>query len=136
LVLTEAVVDELLAAIEHVDENEVHPKGRNTLKRLKASASFGTSLARGIPLPEATRKKFAKIRVEAAANATGAVGKKVVETVGLWSRNPEDLNVTDKDDGPIVLVLRDLEPISAVPYAPAKAADPENATAPDGEVTA
>ena len=102
LVLTEAVVDELVSAIQAIDDGLVHPKALVSLQRAKISPLLGGYLSRGIPLSPSTKRDFFRIQVPA---------------VGLCARNPPTLDIKDRQSAGFVLVLRDADLKSGSPHA-------------------
>jgi hypothetical protein len=104
LVLTEPVVDEILDAIGKLDENLMDRKAKNTLIRLKASASLQSVLERGINAPSSSQPGYSPIRVPAGMNEKGKI---ITETVGMIARNPARDKSPDPTHSCFVLVLQD-----------------------------
>jgi hypothetical protein len=116
LILTETSVDEVLSAILRIEEEKVSPRAREALKRLRASASFRSSLQAGLKAPAATAKGGLGLLKMPAANATPD-GKPAEEVVGLIARNPSDLvklNQNQLSNAAVVLVINDLEPLNLI----------------------
>ena len=113
LVLTEAVVDELVSAIQAIDDGLVHPKALVSLQRAKISPLLGGYLSRGIPLSPSTKRDFFRIQVPAVA-----VGDQIAQdTVGLCARNPPTLDIKNRQSAGFVLVLRDADLKNGSPHA-------------------
>ncbi|MDA8232155.1 MAG: hypothetical protein M0006_12530 [Magnetospirillum sp.] len=129
LILTEASVDEILTVIPKIEEGQVHPRARETLKRLQASASFRSFLQRGLKAPAATAKgNLAPVKVP--VEKKDGEEEPRDEVVGLIARNPGDLGTlssNDQKNGALVIVLNDLEP------HPIMIGDAASAGEPDGE---
>lgn len=102
LVLTEPAIDELLKAISEIADDTVHPKARDTLRRLKAATSLGSDLQRGLGIPTSDKSGFAPIK----ADSRGSDNQVTSGTVGLIARNPPELRL-DPKFGALVLVLTD-----------------------------
>lgn len=114
LVLTEASIDEILAAIPKIEEGTVHARTRETLKRLQASSSFRSLLQRGLKAPAATAKgNLTPIKVPA---EKGGEVKPNEEVVGLIVRNPGELSLStnDQKNAAVIVVLNDIEPTQVV----------------------
>ncbi len=103
LVLTEPVIDELLTAIKEVVADEIHPRARETLKRLQAATSLASDLQRGLPVPASDKSGFAKIK----ADGLGNDGQTANGIVGLIARNPLEIKPTEGKYAALVLVLTD-----------------------------
>lgn len=116
LVLTEPSVDEILSAIPKIAEGQVHPRAKETLKRLQASTSFRSMLQRGLKAPDATiRGTLAPLRVR--EERKGAGEKQLEEIVGLIARNPGEmtsLSTNEQRNGALIIVINDLESHSIV----------------------
>ncbi|NGY05897.1 hypothetical protein [Solimonas terrae] len=128
LVLTDDVVDELLTAISRLDENTLHTKARDTLKKLKASASFAINLQRGVDAPDANKSNLQQLKARWVED-----GKSMSETVGMIVRNPPSLedikgNLLNQY-GALVLVLHDSEQGAALVSALAEESTIETASA-------
>ena len=59
LVMTEAAIDELLAAVDAIAPDHVHAKTKNALARLKTAKSLSSMLQQGLPVP---RKRQGRLR--------------------------------------------------------------------------
>ena len=106
LVLTEAVVDELVSVIRAIDDDLVHPKALVSLQRAKTSSVLGSHLSRGIALPSSTKREFFRIQVPSVDPSDQSVRDVVI---GLCARNPSPLDIRDRQSAGFVLVLRDLD---------------------------
>jgi hypothetical protein len=128
LVLTEEVIDELLAAIQGIDENLVHQRARDGMRCIKGSSSLPGDLQRSIEVPSANKTKNQPIKVKAKNNE----GQEVEFVVGYATRNPADpaIHKGDVKHGALILILRDQEFEAAVAQA---FVDPALAKGPDLE---
>ena len=61
LVMTEAAIDELLAAVDAIAPDHVHMKTKNALTRLKTAKSLSSMLQQGLPVPRSDKAGFAPI---------------------------------------------------------------------------
>ena len=113
--LSEGACDAIRSAIAGLDEKLVHASARATLTRLKASASFATTLERGLMC--STGDKTSLLPIVTAGAGLDAQGKAIPDQVGLIVRNPPArvLKGNDVKSGALVVVLTDLS------GAPAKA---------------
>lgn len=110
LVLTEASVDEILSSIPKIEEGRVHPRAKETLKRLQASLSFRSLLQRGLKVPITANGKLVQLKVPAETKESEE--KPQEESVGLIARNPGDplsLGSNEVKSGAIIIVIKDLE---------------------------
>ncbi len=107
LVLTEEVIDELLAAMQELDENLVHQRARDGLKYIQGPSSLASDFGRSIEVPSANKRKNQAIKVK----ATGNDGQGVEAVVGYVSRNPDEplVHKGETKHGALILVLRDQE---------------------------
>ncbi len=100
LVLTEEAIDELMAAVAALSEEDVAPKSKELLKRLKASTSFAKKLQTGLAVPASNKAGFTPLKVEA-VDEKGVV---VEEIVGHVARDPAAL--PSNSQGGLILILR------------------------------
>ncbi len=126
LVLTEPVIDELIKTIEDILEEAIHPKARETLKRLKTSTSFAADLQKGLAAPASHKSGYSPIK----ADGPGPDGQTANGIVGLIARNPIELKPNDNKHAALVLVLTD----ESNPDA-SKPKNASKATTADTEVT-
>jgi len=103
LVLTEPVIDELLTVIKEIAEDAIHPRARETLKRLQAATSLASDLQKGLPVRASDKSGFAKIK----ADGLGSDGQTANGIVGLIARNPPELKPAEGKYAALVLVLTD-----------------------------
>jgi len=103
LVLTEPVIDELLKAIGEVSDDSVHPRARDTLRRLKTATSLAVDLQRGLTVPRSDKSGFSPI-ISAILDAGG---QSVQSAVGLIARNPPPENTPPVKHSALILVLSD-----------------------------
>ncbi|NTG16359.1 hypothetical protein G6L05_21625 [Agrobacterium rhizogenes] len=100
LVLTEEAIDELMAAVATLSEDDVAPKSKEFLKRLKASTSFAKKLQTGLAVAASNKAGFTPIKAE----AVGTDGAVVEEIIGHVARDPTGL--PSNSQGGLILVLR------------------------------
>ena len=116
LVLTEASIDEILSAIQKIDEGQVCARAKETLKRLQGSSSFRSLLQRGLNQPLPTVKgSLGELKVPGAK--VEGQEKPAEEIVGLVARNPGELpslTTNQQKSAAIIIVVNDLDPPSAV----------------------
>jgi hypothetical protein len=108
LVLTEAVIDELLIALGALVEDGVFARSREALRRLKASsAALARDLEKGLAIPAQEKPKFTQIKVPGDVGR----GQPVEMLIGLVVRNPgDDLNKVsgfDQNNAALLIVLND-----------------------------
>jgi hypothetical protein len=131
LVLTEASVDEILSAIPKIDEGEVHERARDTLKRLKASASFRSLLQQGLEAPPATpNSAFNQLKVP--VEKKEGEEREREEIVGLIARNRRQLaslSSNEQKNGALIIALNDLDPQPIMIGASGPASGPDPAEA-------
>jgi hypothetical protein len=103
LTLSEAAFDELVVGITGIDEDTVHQRSRETLRRLKSTSDVLAS----IPTPDVEKKGFSVLN----RDATDAEGKAIKQAIGLIARNrvpdTDALKGDDLKNGAIVLIVRD-----------------------------
>lgn len=107
LVLAEEAIDELLTALSKIDEDTIHERSREALRRLKASTSFAVELQHGIRVPGADQKSFVPIKVLADVG-----GAPTEEIVGLIARNPgsdEKIGANIRHAA-VILILKSVDP--------------------------
>jgi hypothetical protein len=122
LTLTEDSIDEILEAIPNIQQDEVHEKARDSLRRLQRSSSFKSMLRSGLRAPPAA-VKGGLIPIEApiaekspqaeeSAAASSAPEKEKTESVALIVRNPGEIKLSTKEfkQAAVVIVLKDCEP--------------------------
>jgi hypothetical protein len=117
LVLTEASIDEILSAIQKLEEGQIFVRAKDTLKRLQASASFRSLLQRGLNQPQPTAKgTLAELKVPGVKRE--GEQKPGEEVVGLVVRNPGELppslNANHQKSAALIIVVNDLDPPSVV----------------------
>lgn len=112
LILTETSIDEILGAVEKIDEGQIPERAKETLKRLQASTSFRTLLQRGLNQPQPIRKgTLAELKVPGPRPENGSPASE--ETIGLVVRNPGELPSTlstnQQKHAAIIFVVNDLD---------------------------
>lgn len=112
LVLTEHSVDEILSAVQKIEEAHVSPRAKDALKRLQASSAFRSLLERGLKAPPSTKKgSLIPLKVPKAQAGNEQAED---EIVGLIARNPGELSgpfsQNDQRNAAIIIVINDIEP--------------------------
>jgi hypothetical protein len=117
LVLTESSIDEILSAIQKIDEGQICARAKDTLTRLRASSSFRSLLQRGLNQPQPIAKgSLSELKVPAAkVEGEQESGE---EIVGLVVRNPGELpsplTAHHQKSAAIIIVVNDLDHPSVV----------------------
>jgi hypothetical protein len=116
LVMTEEVIDEIVTAIQNLDENLVHQKSRNALQKLRNESDFFQELDIGLRLPASNKEGGVVLR----ANIQDDDGSQKQVNVGVFIR-------TSNEDEPAVgsqiqnagfmLVIRDTDIFPLVPIS-------------------
>lgn len=118
LVLTEEVIDEISAAIGSMNEEQVHPKSRAALQKLRKQSNFFQKLDLGLKLPNSSKEGCTVLRAEIQTEDGSA---KPID-VGLFVRTStedEPAVVNHKQNAGFVLVLRDSDMLSQSPVSQA-----------------
>lgn len=111
LVMTEAAIDELMAAVAAIPDDKVIPKGKEPLKALKATDTLARLLQRGLPLG-----KLAGGYGEIRSHEKPADGTKP-PLLGFITRNPE-AKQNNQNGGLLITVEHDSVFIAANVSAP------------------
>lgn len=128
LVMTEAAIDELLAAVDAIAPDHVHAKTKNALARLKTAKSLSSMLQQGLPVPRSDKAGFAPIE----AMIPGENGQDQKVTIGLVGRNPATMKV-DVRSASLIMVITDVEPRAPSVPIEAEAVVVEAAPAAEGD---
>ena len=104
LVLTEKAIDEIVGVISGLDPAAVDQRATGTLNKLKGLNSLAADLQLGLRVPPSRKSTFIELR----SSIVGDDGQTSEQTIGMIARNPQEIKVTSKHSG-FILVLRDVE---------------------------
>ncbi len=103
LVLTESVIDELLLAIEKIDDNDIHTRAKDALADLKGTTSLSSNLQKGIKI--ASNGSYVELKVQ----KNGNDGNPISVQVGYMAKNPGD-SLPNVKNAAIIITVVDITP--------------------------